>query len=168
MLQSLCKLGIAAVCAAAAAGGPPPASAKHKASASSKPGLTVGIGDNGAAMFSSSRFRAMHPQSARQIVFWNVAVMRNRKYLGYARSWIRAAESAGVKPLISFGGNGNYIPTVRQYTAAVKAFLHDFPEVKLYTAWNEPDWIYRPQLADNPGLAASYFNALVRVCHRCT
>ena len=61
MLQSLCKLGVAAVCAAAAAGGTP-AGAKPKASAA-KPRLTVGIGDNGYAMFSSSRFQAMHAQT---------------------------------------------------------------------------------------------------------
>ena len=160
MLQSLCRLGVAALCAAAAGGG-----AAH---ASAKPKLTVGIGDNGAQMFRSSRFRAMHPQAARQIVYWNVAVLRNKRPLRSARAWIKAAESDGVTPLISFGGNGNYIPTVRQYTAAIKAFIHDFPEVKLYTAWNEPDWVYRPKLADRPGLAASYFNALVRWCHGCT
>ncbi len=52
--------------------------------------------------------------------------------------------------MISFAGNGNYIPSVKVYTAAVKAFIHDFPQVKLYTPWNEPDWIYRPALADHP------------------
>jgi Glycosyl hydrolase catalytic core len=40
--------------------------------------------------------------------------------------------------------------------------------VKLYTPWNEPDWIYRPALANNPRLAASYFNTLAYWCHRCT
>jgi len=166
MLQTLCKLGIAAACAAAAAGAPP-AGAKHQASAANAE-LTVGIGDNGYSMFSSSRFRAMHPQAARQIVFWNVAVTRSKKYLNYTRTWIRAAESAGVKPMISFGASGDYIPTVAQYTAAIRAFIRDFPEVKLYTAWNEPDWNFRPKLANNPGLAAAYFNALVRYCHGCT
>ena len=157
MVQSLCKLALPIVCAAALGGGAAPASAK----------LTVGIGDNNPAMFSQPRFTALHPQAARMIVFWNVAVMNNKKYLNYARAWITDAERAGVEPLVLFAGNGNYIPTVAQYTAAVQAFLHDFPTVKLYTAWNEPDWIYR-SLSRNPGLAASFFNALVRVCHGCT
>jgi hypothetical protein len=130
--------------------------------------LVVGVSDNGAAMFSSSRFIAAHVQTARDVVFWNVAVIRNKKALNLTRTWIRAAEQAGVQPLISFGGNGNYIPTVAQYTRAVKAFVRDFPSVKLYTAWNEPDWIYRPALANHPTLAAAYFNALVRSCRHCT
>ena len=54
------------------------------------------------------------------------------------------------------------------YTAAIKAFLHDFPQVKTYTPWNEPDWIYRPGLANHPALAAGYFNALAYWCHHCT
>jgi hypothetical protein len=57
---------------------------------------------------------------------------------------------------------------VRQYTRAVQAFLRRFPQVKRFTAWDEPDWIYRPRLARRPRLAAGYFNALVGACHfRC-
>lgn len=157
MIRRLARLMLPLACAGALGATAAPANAK----------LVVGIGDNGAAMFSQSRFKAAHPQSARIIVAWNVAVTRNKRDLNYTRTWIRDAQRAGVKPLVSFGGSGNYIPTVRQYTAAVKAFIHKFRTVKLYTAWNEPDWIYR-SLSRNPGLAAAYFNALVRVCHRCT
>jgi hypothetical protein len=158
MLESACKLVLPMLCTGALGGA-------HAAPAGAK--LTVGIGDNNPAMFSQPKFTALHPQAARLIVFWNVATIRNKAYLNYARSWINAAEADGVQPLVSFGGNGNYIPTVGQYTSAVKAFIRDFPSVKLYTAWNEPDWIYR-SLSRNPCLAASYFNALVRVCRGCT
>jgi Glycosyl hydrolase catalytic core len=129
--------------------------------------VTVGISDDTAGMFSQPNFSRLNITTARDLVFWNVAVMKNRGPLNQARAWINAAEQAGVTPLISFGGNGNYIPSVRVYTAAIKAFLHDFPSVKLYTAWNEPDWNYL-SLSRHPGLAASYFNALVRYCHHCT
>ena len=71
-------------------------------------------------------------------------------------------------PLISFTGNGNYIPTTKVYTKSVKTFIKMFPQVRYYTPWNEPDWVYRPKLANNPKLAASYYNALVKACHRCT
>jgi hypothetical protein len=102
------------------------------------------------------------------MVFWNVAVMRNKRPLRATRRWVQAAEAAGVQPMISFAGNGNYIPSVKVYTAAIKAFLRDFPQVKVFTPWNEPDWIYRPALANHPSLAAGYFNALARWCHGCT
>ena len=159
MVQSLRKLAAPMICAAVVGGAAAPA-------ADAK--LTVGIGDNNSAMFSQPLFQQMHVTTARQIVFWNVAVMSNKTYLNDARAWINAARADGVRPLVSFGGNGNYIPTVAQYTAAVKAFIHDFPTVKLYTAWNEPDWIYRPALANHPALAASFFNALVKNCRGCT
>ena len=49
----------------------------------------------------------------------------------------------GFAPLITFertyGQNGStYIPPRATYTDAVKAFVTQFPYVRLYTAWNEP------------------------------
>jgi Glycosyl hydrolase catalytic core len=61
----------------------------------------------------------------------------------------------------------NFVPTVGQYETAVKAFLKDFPQIKDYTAWNEPDFPYR-SLARKPALAAGYFNALYELCRGCT
>lgn len=130
--------------------------------------LVVGVSDNSPAMFSEHDFLRLHVSTARDMVPWNAAVMGNRSQLRAARVWIRAAEDAHVTPMISFAGNGNYIPSVSVYRTAVKAFLHDFPSVKIYTPWNEPDWIYRPSLSNNPRLAAAYFNALVGLCHGCT
>ncbi len=129
--------------------------------------LVVGIGDQSPAMFSSPTFRALHIHEARLVVTWNIAVASNQRgALAGAKNWINAAKAAGVTPLISFTGNGNYIPTVAQYTSAVRAFIKRFPSVTRYTAWNEPDWVYR-SLSLHPLLAASFFNALVRSCRGC-
>jgi hypothetical protein len=130
--------------------------------------VTVGISDDGSAMFSQHTFQRLDIRQARYMTYWNVAVMRNKGPLRAARTWIRAAERAGVTPMVSFSGNGDYVPSWPVYAAAIKAFLHDFPQVKTYTPWNEPDWIYRPALADNPKLAADYFNVLIRWCRHCT
>jgi hypothetical protein len=96
----------------------------------------------------------------------------DRGDLAAFRSYLRAAETANVTPLVSFGADftnpaANYVPTVSQYRNAVKAFIKDFPEVTQYTAWNEPDFPYR-KLAREPALAANYFNALYELCRRCT
>lgn len=128
----------------------------------------MGISDNSPSMFSERSFARLNIRYARDIVVWNVAVMRDRRPLRAVGAWIHAAERAGVAPLISFAGNGNYVPSWPVYAAAIKAFLHDFPRVKTYTPWNEPDWIYRSKLAGNPKLAADYFNVLIRWCHHCT
>ena len=155
MRHKLHRLILPVVCAGALAAAPPSAGA-----------VTVGIADSGTAMFTSPLFGALHVHQARTVVTWDVA--QNAGELAGVRAWIAAAQAAGVTPLVSFSGVTNNVPTVAQYTTAVKAFIHDFPQVKDYTAWNEPDWVYRPKLAKNPRLAAQYNNALVSVCHGCT
>ncbi len=158
MLHRLRRLlPLTCLCVLAVAAAPAAASAK----------LMVGVSDNNFYMFGAPRFQKLHVSTARDIVFWNAAVTKNKTALNTARTWITLAKETGATPLISFTGNGNYIPTVAQYTAAVKAFIRDFPSVKLYTAWNEPDWIYH-SLSRNPRLAAAYFNALVKACRGCT
>lgn len=133
--------------------------------------LLAGVSDNNPAMFSEPAFLRLHVKIARDMVPWNAAVMRNKATLRAARDWIRDAKAAHVQPMISFsadpGTAGNHVPGVREYTHAVRAFLRDFPSVKTYTPWNEPDFVYR-SLARNPRLAAAYFNVLVRYCHHCT
>ncbi len=145
----LCALGLAALPAVAGAR------------------LIVGVSDNNVGMFSQPSFTRLHLATARDTVVWNAAVMKDHRYVNAARTWIMEAQSEHIVPMISFAGNGNYVPTVRVYTAAIKAFIRAFPSVKVYTAWNEPDWIYR-SLSRHPALAASYFNALVAACHHCT
>lgn len=132
--------------------------------------VTLGIGDNNNAMFSDGRFLALHIHQARITVPWDVATRRaDRSYLGYFSVWLSQARADGVTPLVSFTGDGgaagNYIPSVSVYRRAVSAFVRRFPSVRTYTAWNEPDWPYRPALSRNPRLAAGYFNTLVSVCH---
>ena len=133
--------------------------------------VLVGVSDDSPAMFSQPSFTSVHVAIARYIVDWNAAVMRDHTALGDARAWVRAAQKAHVQPMISFeadpGSAGNHVPSISAYTVAIKAFIHDFPSVTVYTPWNEPDFIYR-SLASNPGLAAGYFNVMARWCHHCT
>jgi Glycosyl hydrolase catalytic core len=130
--------------------------------------VVVGIGDQTTGMFSDPRFLALNIHEARVTVSWDVATAKSRRAeLRADGTWLKDAARDGITPLVSFSGIGNYIPTVAQYTQAVKAFIHKFPTVKRYTAWNEPDWVYR-SLSRHPLLAASFFNALVKQCRHCT
>jgi hypothetical protein len=134
--------------------------------------VTVGISDNSPAMFSNRYFTSINITAVRSMVDWNAAIMRNKTQLHAIQAWVRAAIAEGAQPMVSFTGDtgttSNYVPNTSQYKRAIKAFLHAVPQVKVYTPWNEPDWIYRPGLANNPGLAASYYNVLTRYCHGCT
>ncbi len=159
MVRRLARFTLPIACACALVGALP-------AAANAK--LIVGISDNGPGMFSSPLFQQLHSPTARNMVYWNVAVMKNKTPLNNLKVWLADAKAAHVAPLISFAGNGNLIPSTAVYTKAIRAFIKMFPQVKLYTPWNEPDWIYRPKLSNNPKLAASYYNALVKYCKGCT
>jgi Glycosyl hydrolase catalytic core len=159
LLLALCALGAAAYGPAAIA----------KRSPAKRPALNlvIGVSDNGEWMFEEPLFQRLHVRTARLITPWDVAVMHDKTQLRAAAKWVSSAHSDGVEPMVSFTGDGSYVPSVPVYTAAIKAFLHDFPRVKVYTPWNEPDWIYR-SLANEPWLAAGYFNTLAYWCHHCT
>ena len=163
MRQRFAKFMLPLACACALGAALPAAAAAS---------LIVGIGDNSSAMFSNPYFTRLNLTTARIVVDYNTAVMRNKTELLTTQTWVAEAVAAGVQPMVSFtadtGTTSSYVPTTSQYAAAIKVFLRDFPQVKVYTAWNEPDWVYRPHLANHPALAASYFNTLVHLCHGCT
>jgi len=131
--------------------------------------VTVGISDNGTGMFSSPYFNKLNITNARDIVIWDAAVLKNKSALNGAKTWVRDAEADGVTPMISFTSDphGEHVPTLSQYTAAVKAFMRAVPGVHIYSPWDEPDWVYLP-LSREPGLAAAYFNVMVQNCRGCT
>lgn len=164
MHNRLAKLMLPLTCACLLASAAVPATAAAS--------VSVGIGDNSPAMFSDRYFTGLNLGYARIVVDYNTAVMRNKSELHATQAWVRAAVAARVQPMVSFtadtGTTSGFVPNTSQYAAAIKVFLRDFPQVKTYSAWNEPDWIYRPTLANNPWLAASYYNSLVKWCHGCT
>jgi putative glycosyl hydrolase len=132
----------------------------------------VGVSDNNTGMFANHLFTRINITTARDMVSWDAAIIRNKSQLRAAQAWVKAALAAGIQPMISFQGEGgragNYVPSTNVYAAAIKAFMTAVPQVKVYSPWNEPDWVYRPRLANNPALAASYYNALVKYCRGCT
>lgn len=135
--------------------------------------VVIGIGDPSPGMFADPRFSRLGIRTARTVVPWDIVTRpADAPDLAAFRAWLHAAQAANVTPLISFGADSsnpaaNYVPTVSEYSRAVKAFLTAFPEIKTYTAWNEPDFVYR-SLAGHPELAAGYFNALFELCRQCT
>ncbi len=162
MVHRLNRFLLPLTCIAALAAAPAIASAKP----------LVGISDNSSAMFSNNLFTRLNLPIARIMVDWNTAVMKNKAELRATQVWVGEAIADHVEPMVSFTGDthtkSNAVPSTSQYASAIKVFLRDVPQVKTYTPWNEPDWIYRPALAGNPALAASYFNVLIRYCHHCT
>jgi hypothetical protein len=131
--------------------------------------VTVGISDNNVALFSNFYFQRLNITQARDIVVWDAAVLKNKSALNSAKEWVAAAKRDGVNPLITFTSDpsGVHVPSLAQYTTAVRAFMKDVPSVKTYSSWDEPDWIYLP-LSHEPSLAAGYFNVMSKYCKGCT
>src|SRR5947209_18729544 len=103
--------------------------------------LTIGVSDNLPAMFSQGTFLHLHVPVARVGLPWNTAIMRDRRGVQAAQAWLSAAQAAHVEPMVSFTGDGDFVPSVRLCSAAITAFLHRVPGVLVYRPWNEPAWI---------------------------
>jgi hypothetical protein len=122
-------------------------------------------------MFGDSHFKHLGIKQARITVSFDVMKPGHEYELGTTTAWLAAAARDHVNPMVSFGAdalNGNNIPGVGTYSYWVQRFIARFPAVKVYAAWNEPDWKYRPAVARHPEVAAGYFNQLYVHCRGCT
>jgi hypothetical protein len=127
--------------------------------------VTLGVGGISPEALESPLFLALGVHEARVGVAWDAAVSRDPTARQQFAAWLDAAQAAGVTPLVSFSRDG-IAPNPTRYGRAVRAFISMFPQVRRYTAWNEPDWRSGP-VARHPQLAAAYFNALRAACRGC-
>ena len=179
-LAALLALTLAAVAlvAGSALGSTTPAgSAAHTAqNAHAASGRQVGIGDENPLMFTNPNYLSLHVKIARYFTPWDVATGASPTDLFYLRSWLDAAQTAGVQPLISFYHNDTTpekMPSVAAYTAAMKDFVTMFPQVTVLSPWNEVNRGNVRERGDSydsptPKQSAQYYLALKKVCPACT
>jgi len=131
----------------------------------------TGIGDERATMFRSSLWQQLHTKIVRYIAPYDAATRipdRNN-----AITFIQAAEAQHVQVLISFYHSEHTptrLPSVASYQRDVQKFVRLFPHVKQYQSWDESNRGNVPYAFSSPSgeLSARYYQALIRVCHRCT
>jgi hypothetical protein len=131
-------------------------------------GLTIGIGDQGASMFSSPLFRALGIRHARLLVPYDAMSVGFERPL--VAAWMAGAKAAGVEPFVTFGHSRVHptrLPSVAAYTRAIDVFRARYPQVTTYAAWNEINHKSQPT-ANAPARAAAYYNALRARCSGCT
>jgi len=131
--------------------------------------LQVGIADQDPATFLDPRFRWLGMHAGRLVVPWDV-VMRPVD-LRHADDWLKAARANGITPLVVFEHSHvrvhvHVLPSVRSYTAAVRAFMHRYEWVRQFSAWNEENHVSQPT-ASHPRRAAEYYNSLAVLCRSC-
>jgi hypothetical protein len=131
----------------------------------------TGIGDESARMLQNPRWLALKTRIVRYIAPYDAVAHRDS--LNKAKAFIEAAEAAHQKVLVAFYHSTHTptaLPSVARYQHLVKKFVKMFPNVKQYQSWDEANRGNVPGLFSSPsaGAAARYYQALLRVCSRCT
>jgi hypothetical protein len=93
--------------------------------------------------------------------------------LARARAWIHDAEAQHQQVLIAFYHSQHTptrLPSVSVYKHDVQKFVQLFPNVHQYQSYDEANRGNVPRLFSSPSafLSAQYYQALLRVCTRCT
>jgi hypothetical protein len=140
------------------------------ASATAGP-LVIGMGDEGTEMFSDPLLRRLRLRNARLVTGWDTALQAGTQR-DDADAYLAAARAAGYQVLVSFAHSGNAgraktLPSAAQYAKAVKAFVKRYPQVRLYSPWDEANTCSEPT-CHSPKMAAAYYRTLQRACRGCT
>lgn len=128
--------------------------------------LTIGIADQRAGTFSDARITSL-VHNARLSVAWDA--MRYDWQRREIDTWITAAKTAGITPLVTFGRSRTRkfsLPPTDVYRREILRFRHRYPDVREYSPWNEPNLAARRSNYD-PQRIASYYRVLRRMCPTC-
>jgi hypothetical protein len=158
----LAALGLSA-CGGGGSGG-----ASSTAAPAQPAGLQIGIGEQGPAMFTDPRFKALGITRARLVTSYDATSVRFERDLD--DQWLAAARAAGVEPFITFGHSRvhpNKLPSVAEFRRAFRAFRRRYPDVKVYAPWNEINHASQPT-SRSPARAAEYYNVVTAECPDCT
>lgn len=132
--------------------------------------LVVGLGDQHPEVFAAPAFTALRITRARLVASYDTVDVSFDREL--ADAWLAAAKTAGMEPLVAFGhsrvdGRQRHLPSVAEYRRQFRAFRTRYPQVKLYTAWNEPNHDSQPTFR-HPERAAAFADVVADECPDCT
>jgi len=168
---ALCALALGAAGAAGTASASAGKRAKATAHQARGAAYMSGIGDQQATMFANPLWKQLKTKIVRYVVPYDAVA--HSWSLDHAIVFIRAAEAAHQQVLVAFY-HSEYTPTrlpsVASYKRDVQKFIKMFPHVKQYESWDESNRGNERPLFTSPSAvqAAKYYQALIRVCHRCT
>jgi hypothetical protein len=131
----------------------------------------VGLADQNANAYADARLRALHLGVARLVVPYDAATSQPQ----LVSTWLAAVAAAGMQPHVAFEhlkangcpGSPCVVPSRSAYAAAVRAFIARFPQVRIYTTWNEANHESQP-VSGRPETVAGYYEELRAACATCT
>lgn len=130
----------------------------------------VGISDNKASTFADARLAELGVRYVRLVAPYN-AVWTEPARLD---AWLGAARAAGVEAHVALEHRRGdrcpeqpcELPSVETYLSAFDAFRARYPDVRVFTPWNEANHSSQPT-ARNPQRAAAYYEGVRDRCPGC-
>jgi hypothetical protein len=132
----------------------------------------VGVGEQSAAMFSTTAWQRLGLDQVRYLVPWDWAESPGQR--AEVDAFMIAARAAGQDVLATFTAHRGCFdgrryarnavcraPSASAYRAAFRAFDDRYPWVRTYAPWNEVNHLSQPTFA-RPGLAVRYYRVLRR------
>jgi hypothetical protein len=145
-----------------------PATATSRAALLLRRAVRIGIGDQKLEMFSDPRFLALNVKYARLSIGWDA--MTSPWQIQEIDSWLDAARTLGVQPLVSIGHSRTErrsLPTPERMKYEFRRLRERYPWVTTWATWNEANHCGEPT-CHRPRLVAAYYRALRRECPSCT
>jgi hypothetical protein len=138
------------------------------AAAAARP--AIGVGEQNPAMFSDSRWKALHAPNVRLVVSWDVLWVPGE--LGQLDTYMRDARRAKARVLVTFAhsrveGHEDDIPNRTTWRKLFRQFRARYPQVKDFQAWNEANHGTQPT-SRAPRRAAQLYDVMRSACRRCT
>jgi hypothetical protein len=137
------------------------------ASAAARP--AIGIGEQRPALFTDSRWKALHAPNVRLVVSWDVLWVPNE--LAELDTYMAAARRARAKVLVTFAhsrveGHEDDIPKPSTWRRLFRQFRARYPQVKEFQAWNEGNHGTQPT-SRAPRRAAQLYDVMRSACRKC-
>jgi len=131
--------------------------------------VVIGIADQKPGFLTDPVFLNLNVAHARIAVAWDA--LRSDWQRAELETWMTAARSAGVEPLVTFDrsrlpGRGRVLPTPAQLQVQFRAFRKRWPWVRDFSTWNEANFPGQATYG-RPDLAARYYLTLKRTCPQC-
>lgn len=129
--------------------------------------VTVGVGDNGPAMFDDERYQSLNMRISRKIIPYDF--YKNQWEKDQLTLWLDGARRNGVRPLIAFRHSNvrpSKLPSVREFQRALRTLIRLHPEVRDFSPWNEANHHTQPTWK-SPKRAAQYYNTSRKICRGC-
>ncbi|MDO8187981.1 hypothetical protein Q5424_14990 [Conexibacter sp. JD483] len=147
------------------------AAALASSSATAAAQLTIGMGDEQTEMFTDPLLKRLRLNQARLVTGWDTALQAGSQR-DDADAYLAAARRAGYQVLVSFAHSGNAgrtrtLPSPAAYQKGVRAFIKRYPQVRMYSPWDEVNTCSEPT-CHSPKMAATYYRTLQRACRGCT